>query len=152
MRKLLIIPLLLLLITTANAQSPFKGFFQPVTIETVVEQADAKGVFENMTWLFRPSVALTAIAIDVSEKPVINNALSSAGLGLSFGKFSIIDDEAYCTFSVNASLLTSIKVNDIVSTKIGGALTVDVFNKFLGFGCAYIDNKFLLLTTISYSL
>jgi hypothetical protein len=47
--------------------------------------------------------------------------------------------------------LTSVEIGGAQTTKLGGAVTVDVFNKIMGLGIGYIDKKAMLLTTISYS-
>jgi hypothetical protein len=146
--------ILLLTVTFANAQSPWSGFFKPVTTDAVYSQLSVKGTDDatsGSVWLFRPSATLTAMAIDFSEKPALSKSLSSVGFGLSYGKFTTIDDKAYCTWSANALLLTSIKLGEVESTALGAALTVDVFNKFIGAGVGYLDKSFMFLTTISVS-
>jgi len=144
MNKLLIC--LLLFVATSVSAQKFEGFFKPVTVETV----KAKGLFDDATWLFRPNVAMTAIAFNFKSKE--NYSLNSAGFGLSLSKFTVVNEQSYCQFSVNASLLTSVKLNETASTSFGGSLTVSVFNKLVGAGIGYIDKSLVFLTTISYSL
>lgn len=154
-RLLILVAMLSIAGLSASAQSPWQDFFKPVTVNRVYDQlalrADQGATDESNVWLFRPAAALTAVAIDLSEKPAVNKSLSSVGIGISYGKFSDIENKAYCTYSINALLLTAIEIGGTQSTTIGGALTVDVFNKLIGGGVGYINNSFMLLTTLSYS-
>lgn len=101
-------------------------------------------------WLIRPSVSLTAVAIQFGEKTEVL-ALNSVGTGISYGKFTLIDGKSYCNFSVNAALLTQVILNEETSLNMGGAIVADVFNKAIGFGVGYLDKHVMLLTTLSYS-
>jgi hypothetical protein len=154
LKKTLTIIALLLIVGTASAQSRWSGFFEPVKKErlnTIQLKSSKDGIFETGAWLFRPSATLTAVAIDFSSGSVTSQSLSSVGLGVSYGKFSTVEEKAYCTYSFNALLLTSVKIGDEQSTSLGGAVTIDAFNKLVGFGVGYIDKSFMMLTTISYS-
>jgi hypothetical protein len=99
--------------------------------------------------LFRPAFVLTAFAIDFSEKPAALTSLTSAGLGISYGKFST--DDAYCYYSVNALLLTEYKFGGTESVKVGAAITVDAYNKLIGAGVGYINGHVMPLITLSHS-
>jgi hypothetical protein len=146
--------LLLLAVGVTNAQDgKFSGFFKPVdqVVQGVAMRADQPADASFTTWIFRPSVTLTAFAIDFREKPALAKSFTSFGFGLSYGKFTTINEKAYCNFSANALLLTSVKIGDVQSAAVGGAVTVDVFNKLLGVGVGYLDKSFMLLTTLSYS-
>lgn len=160
LKKAGMIIVLLLIVGTVNAQGPWSGFFKSTTAETVNQKisekeiqlrTDAEVVSSESAWFFRPTVTLTAVAVDFSTKPVTTKSLSSVGMGISYGKFSVVNEKDYCNYSINALLLTGVALNDEMSTRIGGALTVDVFNKLIGFGAGYLDKSFMLLTTISYS-
>lgn len=132
----------------------FKGFFKPVDAVINKQNIFMYSFDENVSesvWLFRPSVTLTAVAIDLSSKPAVSKSLSSAGFGISYGKFTTINNEAWCNYSVNALMLTGLKLGDVQQTDFGAALTIDIFNKLIGCGVGYIDKKVILLTTISYS-
>ena len=146
MKKLILITLVLLISLSINAQ--FKGFFKPVN-QVVARNLTLQfksGETIKPEWLFRPSITLTALAVDFKGGAV--QSFNSAGLGLSYSKFS---NTAYCLFSINGLFLTSVELGGtITSSKVGGAITVDVFNKLVGAGIAYIDKPMLLLT-VSYS-
>lgn len=152
LKKTLTMVALLLIVGSASAQSPWSGFFKPVKLDQI-NTISLKSTDELSTyaWLFRPSATLTAVAIDFSSGSVKSQSLSSVGLGVSYGKFSTVEDKAYCTYSFNALLLTSVKIGDEQSAALGGAVTVDAFNKLVGFGVGYIDKSLMMLTTISYS-
>ena len=161
-KKLLtIITLLMFVITLAaqNIQSPWYGFGKSVKYviqdkkENLTKEslANPKTVLPTTSTqlLFRPAFTLTALAIDFSQKPANFASLTSAGFGFSYGKFSIID--AYCYYSVNALLLTEYKIGGVESMKVGAAITIDAYNKFIGAGVGYVNNHIMPLITISYS-
>jgi hypothetical protein len=151
--------LLLCINITSSAQGSFHNFWKSTKHCIVLDPSAAKlNILTDTTidyiskWSFKPAATLTAVAIDVSDiKNSLSQSLSSIGLGLRYGNYETVDNTAYCNYSFNALLLTSIKIGETTSTKLGGAITVDVFNNLLGGGIGYINNKLLLLTTISYS-
>jgi hypothetical protein len=152
--KKLLIPLFLLFAVGLNAQvKPMKGFFTPVNqvVRQDMKLLKAVNPDAKMLWLFRPSFSMTAVAFQFGGDKPLSKSLSSAGFGVSFGKFSTVSNEAYCYFSLNAAMLTQVNLSGSTSTSLGGSLTADVFNKFLGLGVGYLDKHFMLLTTISYS-
>jgi hypothetical protein len=157
-RNGLVIGLLLLTMSfAANAQSPWDGFFKPIKkvyqpmVMSTTDSVNFTATYQANQWLFRPSLALTAVAIDFKSENPMSLSLNSIGMGVSYGKYSLVEDVPYCTYSVNLNLLTSIKVGDETSTNIGLAVTADVFNKFIGAGVGYINQRVMLLTTVSYS-
>lgn len=77
--------------------------------------------------------------------------LSSVGTGVSYGNFTQVNGQPYCNYSLNAALLTQIKLDGVTSTNFGAAITGDVFNKFIGAGVGYIDKHVLFLTSVSVS-
>lgn len=143
---------LFITIVSVNAQS-FKGFFKPVTQNTVFN--NQSGIFDGVDnkgiWLFRPSVTLTALAIDLKSSNPVSQSLSSVGTGVSYGSFVTVDNKPYCNYSLNALFLTQVKLGEQTTTTFGGALTVDVFNKLIGIGVGYINKSPMLMTTISIS-
>ena len=132
------------------------GFFKPadaVVKASIVKAADTDEV--KPAWFFRPSVSLTAMAIDFSQDEPVSLSLSAMGFGISYGKFTTVNDQAYCNYSFNLALLTTMDFANSQETHMGVSGTVDVFNKLVGAGVgAYLDAgkvKPLLLMTISYS-
>ena len=125
-----------------NAQSKF---FQPID-QVVKENPVAKGEGDNYQFHWRPTVSLNAYAVNLNDTDV-TTSFTSAGIGVSYGKYSIVNDKAYCTFSVNGLLMTSVKIGDTTETDFGLGVTVDVFDKFIGIGTAYIGKDFLLASS-----
>ena len=160
-KKILTVIALLMFAITLSAQttkSHWYGFGMGIKhiMEEQQEQftkelrVNSHAVAPSITqFLFRPAFTLTAFAIDFSEKPANLTSLTSAGFGISFGKFST--EDAYCYYSVNALLLTEYKIGGTESVKIGAAITVDAYNKLIGAGVGYINNHIMPLITISHS-
>jgi hypothetical protein len=163
-KQILLIVTLLFFVVTLNAQSSWHGFLKPIKsvvrennqkIEDInfkfgISGSDSLVITPTDYMFFRPTFIISFAAIDFYEKPVVVKSLEIAGLGISYGKFSA-EDNAYCLYSVNALLITSYKIGGVENVKIDGAITVDVFNKFIGGGCGYVDGKFMPLITISRS-
>ena len=161
-KKILTVIALLMFAITLSAQSTQNHWYGFGTgIKRVMEEQReelAKALFANpkidieistTQLLFRPSISLTAFAIDFSNKPAALTSLTSAGLGISYGKFSTID--AYCYYSVNVLLLTEYKFGGTESVKVGAAITVDAYNKLIGAGVGYINGHVMPLITLSHS-
>lgn len=142
---------LLLLCGSLQAQSPWGGFFKPSDVVVKQVQSRAEVTEATNVWLFRPAVSLTALAVDFSEKPVLSHSLSSLGFGLSYGRFTTVNEKAYCNLSVNGLLLTSVKLGDVESAAIGGAVTLGLFDQLLQVGVGYLDKSFMLLTGVAIS-
>jgi hypothetical protein len=158
-QKLLLIAIMLFAVIQLTAQKPFEGFFKPITkknvtyvahsdIRSLIGGEDYRDIDEIRKFIFRPAATITAVAIDFEGN---SQSFSSFGFGVSYGKFSVVDDTPYCNYSFNALVLTGMELGGEQKTSIGGALTVDVFNKIIGAGFGYIDNKVMFLTTLSYS-
>jgi hypothetical protein len=164
MKKIILtIATLLFLVTTSSAQiNPWFGFKLPIKSVVKADLAELKKmnkltvnsdtVVINPTTFFivRPSVVATLAAIDFSQTPAKFTSLSFVGFGLSLGKYSA-DDKAYCYYSVNGLVLTSIKIGDTETAKLGFAVTADVYNKLFGGGIGYINGHVMPLITMSYS-
>ena len=150
MKNFILGSLLLTFAITINAQSPFKGFFKPVSTNLVFANQSAI-LGGTDIWLFRPSISLTAVAVQFGGGQPVMQTLSSVGTGISYGNFTQIDGKPYCNYSVNVALLTQIKIDGVTSANFGAALTGDVFNKLIGAGVGYIDKHVLLLTSVSIS-
>ena len=166
-KRILLIFTLLCFVISLNAQSPWRGFTKPVKHVvandlTQIEMAnenlinkfgydhDSIIIKPNTYMFFRPTSMVTFAAIDFYEKPAIIKSLEIVGIGLSYGQYDA-NDEAYCNYSINGLLISKYKFGDKETVKIGGAITIDVFNKFIGGGVGYIDGKFMPLITLSRS-
>ena len=151
MKKLLLIILTTLLPVIIYGQS-FRGFFQPADKAIELNEIRSVGAApSSRTVMFRPNVFITAEAVRFGGGEPQMVAFKSSGMGISCGWFSDVDGKAYCNYSVNASLLTSVILGGETSTEWGAAVTADVFNKLIGVGVGYLDCHPLLLLTVSYS-
>lgn len=158
-KPILTVALLLVGITFLNAQSPWNGFFDPVSQavnQSYLMKADGESSGEGV-FKFRTSFSLTALAIDLSEQAPVATSLSAAGLGLSYGKYiTTSDDKPYCKYSINAAFLTKMQFGESTDAKLGISVTGDVFNKILGVGPGvYFDAgkpKWLLLFNVAVPL
>jgi hypothetical protein len=153
MKKLIIITILACMTFFIQAQtSPFKGFFKPakeVVQTNYMVSSDVNAATSH--WVFRPSLTLTAVAIQLGGSQPLSQSLKSVGTGISYANFSVVNGNPYCNYSLNASLLTQIVLSGQTSETFGASLTADVFNKVIGAGLGYLNQKVFLLTTISYS-
>jgi hypothetical protein len=134
-----------------NAQNKFSGFFRPIDEVVQNKTIERGGEITNHELIFRPAVVINAYALNLSEKSPVSTSFQSAGLGLSYGDYSTVNDKAYCNYSVNALIMTGITIGDNTKANIGFGLTFDVFDKFIGVGAAFIDKDFYLMLPISIS-
>jgi hypothetical protein len=147
----------------ANAQSPWSGFLKPIKENQVLknkmysltESSDDTNSLTSGTWLFRPSLSLTAVLVDLKTKDV--ETLNSVGTGISYGNFTTTDGTAYCNYSFNASILTQVTISGTTTANFGGAISADVFNKTIGLLIGYLgtsgfaDGHIVIGTSFSYS-
>ncbi len=135
----------------ASAQGPFNGFFKPTdeNIKVAASRADVPLKSVQDVWLMRPYVYITAQAYNIKDKTT--GSLIAQGLGISYGKYSTVNEKAWCNLSVNASLLTQVQIGDVVDMKFGGAISVGLFDNLLSIGAGYVDKNFLLLLGVGYT-
>lgn len=146
-----------------NAQTgnPWKGFFKSVAQNENFKtlKADVTGTVTSSTktdaFLFRPSVTITGVLFDLKTKET--QTLTGAGVGISYGSYTVTNGSSYCNYSFNASLLTSVKINDETTANFGAAASIDVFNKVVGLLVGYLgtsgfaNGHMVVGTTFSYS-
>jgi hypothetical protein len=162
MKKLIIISLISFFAISLHAQStsPWSGFWTPVKkVYPKVEQNkllkstfDAQISKDSTVWLFRPIANVSALAITFQNGSPVNNSFTAIGSGISYAKFIPVNGQPYAQFSVNALLLTNYSINGAQFTKLGGALTVGIWNNYLSGGIGYLNGKALLLVNIGISL
>lgn len=154
MKKIILFPIAMLMFTIAiNAQGPWQGFpFKPLQ-SLELPSVREEGV-NPYRWIFRPAVELNTTAIDLKADPITTQPLSSGGAGLSFGKYIDNNGDLWCSFSVNAVLMTGIRLNgQEVDTQVGIAGFVDVLNKFFGIGVGWWPGgRVVVLTTFGIPL
>lgn len=148
-----------------NAQSsPWSGFLKPVSENSHLKLSkysltatDSTYISTTTgTWLFRPSLSLTAVLVDLKTKEI--ETLTSVGTGLSYGNYTTSSSgTAYCSYSFNASLLTQVSISGTTTANFGGAISADVFNKTIGLLIGYLgtsgfaDGHIVIGTSFSYS-
>lgn len=138
------------IISVSNAQSLFQGFFKSDEVavkEQMIKNRDLAGEFAKLPFIVRPAVFGTLTGVQFGGgKPEVK-AFDIFGLGVSLTKYSTVNEKVWCDYSFNATVITTVNG----TFKVGGAVTVDAFNKVIGIGVGYIDNHPMLLTTFSYS-
>jgi hypothetical protein len=141
--------ILLLAVSAINAQS-FSGFLKPSdqVVKSIVLRDDGQEVIKPIL-LFRPYVAMTAQAYNLKDKTV--GFLNGAGFGLSYGKYTPVNDKAWCNWSVNATLLTQVSIGDVMEAKVGPAVSLGLLDNLFSAGVGYVDKKVLLLFGVGYT-
>lgn len=137
------------IILGSNAQNPFQGFFKTDNIVVKEQMIKNRSLIDltKLPFIVRPAVFGTLTGVQFGGgKPEVK-AFDIFGAGLSLAKYSTVDEKVWCDYSFNATVITTVNGN----FKVGGAITVDAFNKVIGIGVGYIDNHPMLLTTFSYS-
>ena len=129
MKKVLILFILSAFTLTGFSQS-FKGFLKPIDKNLFGQSmvSENKGFSLDLdsevssVWIFRKSVAVTAMRISreyikdengevTNVKEWTGKLASTAGLGVSYGNYILVDGEPYCRFSADALLLTTTMIN-----------------------------------------
>ena len=131
MKKLFAISLLLLLVVSVSAQSKFKGFFEPVTVDKLQAFSPGDKALTG-TVLIRPEMTVAGNVL----KPKFNEAgeydgfessfATRVGLGASYSLYKVIDTQPVNVYSFAAllSLATVEKPN------MGLLVTASAFNLF----------------------
>jgi len=153
MKKVIIILAVLMFTGCIAPAQNFHGFFKSKS-EAITNctfkwmKGDTTASNSLNQWFYRPQLFIAAMAIPLGESQPQISTLSGAGIGISYGSYNTLTN--YCNWSINASFLTQVNMNKS-TTNIGGAISVDCWNKIMGIGGAYAGNKFYILTTVSYS-
>lgn len=136
----------------ASAQDPWKGFFRPVDKDMFALKADAD--FKSSTWLFRPTVELSALQLiyNKEEKAFDASSLTSGGIGIGYQHFIEVNGEPYNNFGFNFLMLIDAIPLETTNTAISGAVTVSAL-KFLNVGGGYNFGirKPFILTGVTYN-
>jgi len=101
-RTLAFLTLVALLTIGASAQSPFRGFLQPVTSDMFSTDKAAGSQF-----LLRPAIGVSANLLkwDNTAKAVYNLSFARVGIGLSYAHFIEVDGEPYNNYSIDGFIL-----------------------------------------------
>lgn len=128
---------------TTFAQSSFFAPKEDAFKKALVKQTRDVGEADATQFLWRGTAAVNATAINVSDE--VTESFTGLGFGVSYGKYGMKDDAAWCYWSVNALCFNQIKLGDITDTKMGLGLTFAGWNNLMGIGGAYVDKSFYLL-------
>jgi len=101
-RTIAIFALVGLLSIGLSAQSPFRGFFKPVTSDMFAADKAAGSQF-----LLRPTVGVTANLLkwDNTLKKVVNLSFARVGIGLSYAHFIEVEGTPYNNYSIDGFIL-----------------------------------------------
>ena len=163
-KKASVVLILISLSVFANAQSPWSGFLKPVNENPILKSQNLKASLYSEadststtsgSWLFRPSLSLTAVLVDLKTKDI--SSMTSVGTGISYGNFTTTNGTAYCNYSFNASLLTKVDISGTTTANFGAAISGDIFNKTIGLLVGYLgtsgfaNGHIVIGTSFSYS-
>lgn len=104
MKKFVVVLMLLSWTLAGFSQSPWKGFFKPVTNDKVFMSNLTVG---TSVWKFRPTVNVVAqkYTLTGDSKVFSVGTLSAGGIGVSYEHFIDIDGVPYNNFGINGALL-----------------------------------------------
>jgi hypothetical protein len=154
MKKLIVILFLASLTLAGYSQSPFSGFFKPVTSGSFyVKTKDMTPGSENV-WLFRPAISVSAIKLTYEKDTKQWNSASftSAGFGLGFQHYVDNGGTIYNNVGFNLLLLYTAVPTEQTEAGISLAATISAL-KFLDFGAGYdfAQKQFFGLMGIKYN-
>lgn len=141
MRRVALLLLALLFSAGLLAQSPFTGFFKPGKA-LGDDMRDA-----NHEWFFRPAAQLTALQFTYNKETKLfeSSTFSSAGIGLGYQHYIVVDGETVNNYGFNAIVVFDASQSSEGS--IGVAITANAL-RFVNLGAGYnfADKRIFLLT------
>ncbi len=145
MKKLLTILSIMLLAVTVSAQKPIAVFGHT---ENIAPKLAQRGLLDNTQTVFSFDAVVTGaqVTFNNEDKYFKTSALSGAGFAIGIKKFKTnADSTITTTFGASVAVMTSVRLDEVVQTKMQIALLAHVYN--LTAGPVYIigDNKFGLL-------
>lgn len=134
MKKLLVVLAFVALTISGFAQSPWDGFFKPVTEQQFNYHLKGVSAVNPNVWLFRPavSIAATILTYDKTVKDWTASAFSSVGMGIGYQHYIDNNGTPYNNFGFNALMF----VNAEPEATISLAGTVSAL-KFIDVGGGY---------------
>lgn len=151
MKKLILLLLVIVITVTIQAQKPFvlfghapKDLFASETVDRTIK---ASGTF-----LWSLDAVVSGAEITLQDNTFVTSLLSGVGgaVGYKFYK-PLADGTPVSTWGVNLAVLTKVKINDIIDTRMKLALLANVYNFTAGPCFTFKDNKFSLLVGTSIS-
>lgn len=146
MKKLLIIFALVALTIGASAQSPLKGFFQPVTADMIQGGLGDKAL--QGTFLIRPEITIAGNvfkpAFDELGKftGIESSFATRIGFGPSYSLYKLVDGEPYNVYSFAAQ----ISLATVEKPNAGILVTASAFDLYglspsIGFGYDFVKDS-----------
>jgi len=139
-----VIVLLFALPLASQAQSPFHGFFKPVTQENF---SLLKGTGDVNQFLVRPTVGISATQTYFVDKQIKTEPLVGAGVGVSYLHFKDVTTEPYNDYGVNAMALFN--MTDAGNVTVSPAVTFNYQKVSAGAGYNFADKRLFILTGIT---
>ena len=150
MKKIICIISLVLFCVVAYSQGPLTGFFRPVKQNITLKQRTLTSDKNASTWLFRPTLQLTALQFAPGEDGKYEvSSLSKAGMGISYMHYTDNNGVPYANFGVNVLALFPTD-NEIAKTTIVVGFTGFQFVS-IGAGYDLGIKKMVFLTGMVYS-
>ena len=140
MRKLVVFLILVTISSYVHSQSPWEGFFQPMSIQQFDKAVAVRGMkaVNPKVWVFRPAVSVSAMKLmyDKELKQVNSSSFTSVGLGLGYQHYINIDGLPYNNFGFNLLMLYTAIPTETTKSGVSLAGTVSAL-KFLDIGVGY---------------
>lgn len=150
MKKLILFLFLTGIFAAGTSQNVSQRFFRPV--DNNLFKTGVKAVNPSV-WLFRPTVAVTAIQLTYNKdsKGFDASALNSAGFGVGYQHFVEVNGLPYNNYGFNGLLLLGADVENIEPATVSLALTGSFFT-YINVGAIYnfTNKKVGILTGVTF--
>ena len=144
MKILILILLCVTLSGVMMAQKPFSVFGHVQNLP----ELKTRGILDNTNTLWALDAVVSGVEVTFNNVDTYfeTKVLSGVGAAVGIKKFKVnADSTVTTTFGASLALLTSVKLNEIVDTKLKVALLAHVYNFTAGPTFTLGDNKFGLL-------
>jgi hypothetical protein len=130
--------------------SPWSKFLKPATYRVenqILPAGSYKGFYkittssDSTSFLFTPDWTLTGSFYPLKSGGGKIEGFNSAGLGVSYRSYSLINGEAYCNYGINLDFMSRISLDGQNTAGFGGALSVSLKNNAIRLGVAYMGSK-----------
>ena len=143
MKRIALLFAIMLIGVSVMAQSPFHGFFKPVTHENF---SLLKGTGDVNQFLIRPTVGISATQTYFVDKQIKTEPLVGAGVGVSYLHFKDVTTEPYNDYGVNAMALFN--MTDAGNVTVSPVVTFNYQKVSAGAGYNFADKRLFILTGI----
>jgi len=140
MKKLIVLLAFIAFAVTAIAQSPWDGFFRPMSIQHFDKMVAHKGIKADVPrlWAFRPAVEISAMKLSYNKdsKQWSSSSFTSVGMGIGYQHYIYVDESPYNNFGFNILMLYNAVPTETAEAGISLAGTVSAL-KFIDIGIGY---------------